>query len=278
MERHNNCDAENFFITASKEELIDYFVKKINSEVEKGDDADCDLIRECSDWLDELTEDEIVFTPEELERNLKRIKVKAVSDKPFNRSKKISRKTFVRVALIAAVIFTISILSLSAVASNKGYNSTWKYVSENIVKLFRLNDGDEISENRITIIKYSGKTTYNDIEELIEEESLNIYYPSDLPRKSKILEIRQVLIDNEQYMLIFSFSDNALQMRITNYCSVDFSKMDDSELAKINDIDYCIKAINNDTYHAICQIEGFEYYFQYSNYDELIQIISSMKG
>ena len=93
MAYRNLIGADNFFETASKEELIDFLIKKINSEVEKGDGADCDLIRECSDWLDELTQDEIVFTPEELERNLEKIKAKVMSDKPIKKRKKMSVKT-----------------------------------------------------------------------------------------------------------------------------------------------------------------------------------------
>ena len=114
MSRNNIADAESFFETASKEELIDYLVKTIQNEVSKGDDADCDLVRECSDWLEELTEDEVIFTPEELEHKLEELKAGSTSEKPVKIRKKATRKTFVRVALIAAVIFAISLASLSA--------------------------------------------------------------------------------------------------------------------------------------------------------------------
>ena len=69
MARHSRANTENqlkrnFDIAnASKNELIEYLCQTIQSEVEKGEGADCDLIREGSDWLDELTADEITFTP-----------------------------------------------------------------------------------------------------------------------------------------------------------------------------------------------------------------------
>lgn len=59
---------------ASKDELIEYLSETIHREVMKGDNADCDLIRECSDWLDELTEDIIPLTPEEQSARLEAIK------------------------------------------------------------------------------------------------------------------------------------------------------------------------------------------------------------
>ena len=63
---------------ASKDELIEYLSETIHCEVMKGDNADCDLIRECSDWLDELTEDIITITPEEISARLETIKALAV--------------------------------------------------------------------------------------------------------------------------------------------------------------------------------------------------------
>lgn len=59
---------------ASKDEIIQYLCHTIHCEVERGMESDCDLIRECSDWLDELTADEIIITPEELAVNLEKIK------------------------------------------------------------------------------------------------------------------------------------------------------------------------------------------------------------
>ena len=59
---------------ASKDEIIQYLCHTIHCEVERGKEIDCDLIRECSDWLDELTADEIIFTYEELKVRLEAIK------------------------------------------------------------------------------------------------------------------------------------------------------------------------------------------------------------
>lgn len=76
-QQKRTIDIEN----ASKDELIEYLCETIHREVEKGDSADCDLIRECSDWLDELTEDIISFTPEEILVQLEAIKTRKAKGK-----------------------------------------------------------------------------------------------------------------------------------------------------------------------------------------------------
>ena len=192
MIHQNNNGADNFFATATKEELVDYLVNKIHKEVEKGDGADCDLIRECSDWIDELTKDEVIFTPEELKRKLEKIKVNVLSNKPIKKRKKMSVKTFMRVALIAAVIFTISILSLSAVAVNKGYSSAWEYISVNTMKIFGMTAGEAITNKEILFIKNSETLQYSTIEELLNQENIDILYPQTLPNQLEITKIAKI--------------------------------------------------------------------------------------
>ena len=278
MAYRNLLGADNFFETASKEELIDFLIKKINSEVEKGDGADCDLIRECSDWLDELTQDEIVFTPEELERNLEKIKAKVMSDKPIKKRKKMSVKTFVRIALIAAVIFTISILSLSAVAVNKGYSSAWEYVSENIGKIFGLNDGEMFEETGITIIKNTDSVSYKNMEALLATEKLNILYPDNMPNGIKIKCIYYVAEDNNKFVLKLIMSDDSCNISIRNYYYTNKAILQSIERTTINGVDFYIVQKDNSSSHAICQYNGFEYTIQCDKYDNLLMIINNLKG
>lgn len=278
MTRHDKNDAGRFFETASKEELIDYLVKTIHNEVSKGDDADCDLVRECSDWLDELTEDEIVFTPEELERNLERIKAKTVSDKPVKIRKKVAWKNFVRVALIAAVIFTISLLSLSAVAANQGYDSTWTFLITNVSRILGMDSGDELLGNSVSIIKNTGAVDYNGIEELLSEEKINIMYPHVMPNNVTLQTIYQSIEDNGKYTLSFGFSDKSYIIYVTNYYTTDINLLEKAELISANNINFYTSQKNDALFHAICQYNGFEYNIQCNSYEDLIFIINNMKG
>lgn len=277
MTRHNNSDVENFFATASKEELIDYLVKKINSEVEKGDDADCDLIRECSDWLDELTEDEIVFTPEELERNLERIKAKVASNKPIKIRKKASWKIFVRVTLAAAVLFTISIAALSALAVNQGYDSVWFFISTNAEKILGMNNGDALDNETITYIRHTESNSYTNLEELLTQEDLSIIYPTNLPNHLKITKVLFTLESDIRFVLTFVFSNNSCSMNVTNYCTTDLSLLDQQNIVLLNGYECYITQKNENLFHALFQHNDFEYIIQCNNYDELCYIISNMK-
>lgn len=278
MTRHDKNDAGRFFETASKEELIDYLVKTIHNEVSKGDDADCDLVRECSDWLDELTEDEIVFTPEELERNLEKIKAKTVSDKPVKIRKKVAWKKFVRVALIAAVIFTISLLSLSAVAANQGYDSMWEYIIINAGKLLGMNQGEELDGDGITVIKNTGTVKYGSMEELLESESLDVLYPHVMPNNIRIIQLQYIHSDDNHYTLYLLFSNNSYTFDISNYYSVDVSNLTGFDSLTINELDIYIAQKEDGTYFALLQKDGYEYTIKSPNYDNLIIIINNMKG
>ena len=263
---------------ASKDELIEHLCKIIEYEVEKGDDADCDLVRECSDWLDKLTEDEVTFTPEELERKLAQMKAGSESKKPVKICKKAKLKTFVRVALIAAVIFAISLVSLSAVAMNKGYGSAWEYVSENIREIFDLTSGEEITESGISVTMNTGTIEYNTVDEFIKSCSLNILYPHLMPDKVKIAGIHIVQEEDGKYLLSFIISNPVYVFNITNYSLHDVSCMDTYQCLAIDDLYFYYTQIQDNTYYAILQYEGFEYTIQTPNYDDLLIIINSMKG
>lgn len=278
MSRNNIADAENFFETASKEELIDYLVKTIQKEVSKGDDADCDLVRECSDWLEELTEDEVTFTPEELEHKLEELKAGSTSEKPVKIRKKVTRKTFVRVALIAAVIFAISLASLSTVAMNNGYGSVWEYVSVSVEKLLGMNRGEEIVENGIKVIKNTGIFTYKNMDDLMKAESLDILYPDVLPDDIRITELRFIEKSEKEYTLCFVFSNNLYVFNISNYYLKYVSAVDTYECITINDYCFYYTQKQENLYYAILQYDGYEYTIQSPNYNDLLTIINNMKG
>ena len=278
MSRNNIADAENFFETASKEELIDYLVKTIQKEVSKGDDADCDLVRECSDWLEELTEDEVTFTPEELEHKLEELKAGSTSEKPVKIRKKATRKTFVRVALIAAVIFAISLASLSTVAMNNGYGSAWEYIVKNIGRVLGMNEGELINEGDITFIKNTETLYYSSVEEVFMVENIHILYPKVLPNGVKINKIYQTIVSDNKYIISFVFSNDTFVYDVSNYQYTDLSLLDGCEILCHNGIEYYISSIDGHSVLAICQFDNWEYTIRCSNYDELLFVIKNMKG
>ena len=272
-------------VNASKDELIEYLCQTINYEVEKGDDADCDLIRECSDWLDELTADLMVFTPEELEAKLEALK--SGKDVPiFHPHKppqttsvpKIKRKVFVRVGILVAAIMLLSVLSLSVMAKHAGYDSTWEYISVNVGKLFGLNSGELIREDGITVIKPNGSITYKNIDDFLNAESLNIMYPYILPNDIKISEVRYINKQDNKYTLRFVFTNNSYEFAVSNYYLADITKMGEMTSIEINGITFYITQKEDGKYFSLCQNNGYEYTIQSPNYDDLLIIINNTRG
>lgn len=289
MARHSRANTENqlkrnFDIaSASKDELIEYLCQTIQSEVEKGEEADCDLIRECSDWLDELTADEITFTPEELALRLEVIKsgkiINEVPRKKMRSNGSISKpRIWSRVTILVASMILLSLLSVTAMAINAGYDSVWVYISSNFKTILGMDCGEEISNDRIAIIKNSQPKHYNSIEELLSTEGFDIYYPSQIPNNQSITEIRYVEESNNKYTLYFVFSDNSYVFQIVNYYITNLSMLEDVNTVTVNDMNYYISTKDNNSFHAICQHNGFEYSLDSNNYDDLLILIYSMKG
>lgn len=271
------------FVNASKDELIEHLCKIIEYEVEKGEDADYDLVRECSDWLDELTADEIVFTPEELEAKLEALKSGRDIDITHTHqprqtisTPKIRRKVFARVGILVATIMLLSVLSLSVMAMHAGYSSTLEYISVNFEKMFGLNSGETIREDGITVIKNTGTTTYKDLDEFLSSESIEILYPHTMPNDIEIIKIHVVERTDNNYMMYFTFSDDRFEFNVANYYLL--APEDTYERLTINNLICYIQKINDDLYYAMLQHNGFEYTIQAPSYEEILIILNNMKG
>ena len=289
MARHSQINTDGEFgckidmVNASKDELIEYLCNTIQYEVEKGEDADYDLVRECSDWLDELTADEFVFTPEELAARLEAIKNgkvihlsrthKSHSHQPF-----IKRKVFARVSILVASLVLLSFLSLSVLAMHAGYDSVWLYISTNIKTILGMEQGETVTEDGITIIRNSEPKRYNTIDELLVAEGLNVMYPSVIPNNQNITEIRYVDEGEDRYTLYFAFSDNSYTLQVFNYYISNLNMMENVDMVTINGINYYISTKGDASFHAICQHNGFEYAIDSNNYEDLLIIINNMKG
>lgn len=268
-------------VSVSKDELIEYLCQTIQYEVEKGDDADCDLIRECSDWLDELTLDVISFTPEELKAKLDAIKNSnstsiSSPQKTLHTSRITKRKIFARATILVASLILLSFLSLSVMAKYEGYNSAWEYIVSNINQILGLKPGDELSSDGITVIMYSESLFYENMDEFIEKEKINIMYPHVMPGDSQITKITFVQENSNNYVMYFMFSNDYYEFNISNYYSL--APENTYECITINSFNYYIQIIDDNLYYAMLQHDGFEYTIQAPSYDDLLIILNNMKG
>lgn len=258
--------------TADTNRQIDLIYKKIDRELSKSpEQIDMDAVNELFKQIENLDGGVYRKNNEELKIELSKIRNK-------QSRKSHSIPIFIKKSVIgisAACILLFSAFSFTALAVG-GYSEAWYYISSSVSKFLHLESGF-YEENGITIIKGKYNKKYSDIEELIENEQLPILYPSQLPQDIKIQEIIQIDYENNLHELIFSFSTDNLRLTITNYDVTDLSKIA-YETIKINNIDYFIYSNDTGTYHATFYYNGFQHNMTHVNYEDLISILSFMKG
>ena len=288
LQDHPNIKSTKKYMEATKEEQIAWLYQIIKKEVEKSDEGiDYDLVQECTDFLEELMADEIALTSEEIEQKTKRletinspVKQDALSHPQQNVSKPIVKKrqkSWLKAVAVFAATFTIFFATISVVAKTQGYGSAWDFVITNARKIVGLQPGEQINENGITIVKPTGTTSYESIEELLIAENLHILYPAKLPNDIKLIEISQIFENNEDYYLVFVFSNPIYNFKIYNSYKQNNS-FENAELYSIGEVNFYIKQLEDNLYHATTQYNGNEYVLQCNNYNDLIFILENMKG
>ena len=270
--------------TMTKEQQIAWLRQIIEYEIGRpAEEMDCDLIKECTAFLGELTCADRPFTDEEIEEKLRNLKGEREQAKPTAQILSAPRgkkgcKPWIKVIAVLAATFTVFFATLSIVAKARGYASMREFVRVNARKIVGMDTGDRISEDGITIVKPTGSETYSSIEELVEKEALHILYPTNLPDGVKLTSVLQNDQGDDKYSLFFQFSDETYMIRVTNYIMDVEADFRVNTLYVVNGIDFYITDIGDNKYHASCQYNGFKYTFQSKSYEELIKLLNNMEG
>ena len=143
------------------------------------------------------------------------------------------------------------------------------YVAKNLFP------GESVEHNGITFI-HEGKTAvYNDIETLIENEKLEIFYPTELPNGIFVEKILAVgnLTETEEFTLVFVFNDPSISLFIQNYQSVNLTNQKTTPIDTIVGTFYVFE--KDGLYQATCQTDRYEYNLKVAN-DTIIENI--LKG
>lgn len=136
----------------------------------------------------------------------------------------------------------------------------------------------ETEMDGITVIKGKYSKKYNTIEELLSNENFDdILYPSKLPENIKIKSVSQIQLNNEQYSIVFKFDSDNFGMYINNYYEINISLLSNYTIYQANGIEFYILQ-KEDGYYSIAQYDGKEYSANCNNYEDLIYILSNMKG
>ena len=293
--RHNQSSTgfgvgDAIFRVKSKEEQIAWICAIIQREVEKEDgEVDEDLVLECTEFLEELTSDEKIYTEEELEQKLQKIKEEAsaeqndfgtilpCSGEPLYKNPKKKRRALFKVVAAIAATFLLSFATLSVAAISQGYTIS-EFITVNIEKIKGMCAGDRLEEGNVTLIKNGVSAKYASVEEAIKEGGLDILYPTVLPEGVKI---EQIVVthkgDESDYRITFATNTESFRYVINSIPQVNEDDRNDLDIYETNGMEYYIKATDN-RYQATGYYEGFEYSVLCETYDELIKILNGMKG
>lgn len=289
--RHNDFYKDNkMFDSISKEQQIAWLNEIIQKEIEKADDeVDADLILECTEFLAELTSDEILYTEQELEQKLQQIKEKASTDEQNSvedlpqkdatvfQNKPKKRRVILKVAAVLAATLVLFFATVSVVAISQGY-SVSEFISMNIEKIKGMGAGDRLEGEKITLIKNGVSAEYGSVEEAIRKGDLNIMYPSVLPEGVKI---QKILVthqgDESNYTITFMTNVADFKYAINSKQKIHVEDWEEISTYETKENIFYIHMADN-RYQAVCYIKGLEYNILCENYNELIQMLDGLKG
>lgn len=172
-------------ITAERQSLKDKLMAIILLETSKPcREMDSDLVTECVDFLMEL-EGKERLTKSEIEQRVNEIPFKGkVTAIGSYTKKKVRAKRLAVIAAVLAVI--IALFGIFAIASGDTFSELFRQMGSSLLDMLDKGNADY---NGITIYKPNETKEYSSINELVEEEGIEILYPSWLPENEKIVSV-----------------------------------------------------------------------------------------
>ncbi len=237
--------------------------------------GDMTIIRRCSELLnkrndsDVLNKDKIISIMDRVkgehviivdEEKTQESKAKVI------RGKHIILRRIGLVAAIMAVLMSVTVLVAAAFGVN---------IIEYISKIVRQEEGSQIVVDDFTFYHNGESKQYSSIEEMIEEENLDIMYPTKWPEG---ITIEKVIVSrsergNEQIQIITN-NENINIFIEYNGKDTNSSHLD-SIVFESDGLEYYIFQESN--FFASCYHNDVYYVIQAKNHDELILIINNMK-
>ena len=235
--------------------------------------GDMTTIRRCSELLnkrndsDVLNKDKIISIIDKAKREhiiiVDEEKTQESKAKVI-RGKHIILRRIGLVAAITAVLMSVTVLVAAAFGVN---------ILEYISKIVRQDEGSQINVDDFTFYHNGGSKQYSTIEEMIEEENLNIMYPSKWPDG---IELNRVQISNEVSGVVIYFYTNDTDVGINVELEADEISLSNYEELIYNDIVYYIKERHGIVY-ASCYYNKSLYYISAHTKEDLTYIIENIR-
>lgn len=261
----------------SKEELDVLIDFETDNIIECDTEPDMSFLDTCYDAMHKF---------EDYRNDISDEKIKELGDKAYieftqkqmtSAPAKKPRRFFKRFATACAAMLAVCFLSFSVAAVALGsYSAAWEYISSNVSAILKWGCNKDV--DGITIIKSDYTKKYDTIEELLVAENLDILYPAALPEGVKIYRVRIIAYDDGKQKISFIFNNDTYTFQIKNHYSVDLKNTEPFYTYTVDETVFYITIINDGTYQAIAQQNNYEYAVDCSDYNNLIYILSNMKG
>ena len=245
-------DSEDRSMIAELEQIIQ--AEEAKPEAER----DVDLIDDCIREIAELKGVKAEYTDEEINRITDNL-VKAME-----REKK--RKRFIRLAAGIAAAFVI-VTGVTACAVNPALIN-W------IVKIVRMPFGSDIDHSDLTYTVQGTTTRYYNIEDLLQQNNLKVYYPTILPEGIRIIDV-EIVENNSSKIIVFTFSDPNYQYTI-QLDRHDFMKQEIIAHIEANSLIFNVYQ-KGGYLLSVCEIEGNLYTIQSKEMKDAILVVGGIK-
>ena len=259
------------------QELSDSALEKVldfETEMLCHNSGDMDIIRQCSEILDERNKSDRL-NEDEISTIINKAKTEHVSVVDADNAcpsvvapqRKI-RLIFKRIAIVAAAILVIMTTTV-AIATAFGVDIT-RYLKS----IMREPDGAVIHVDGMSIYNVKNPTIYKSVQEMLEAEKIDIMYPTVFPEGVTFKNICVGEHANGDQYIDFRVNDVWVGLSI----ELDAPKFTASNpiTYEHNGITYYIDKSKNGWY-ATCYYNNDQYLIQAYSYDDLILIIDNMK-
>ena len=190
------------------------------------------------------------------------------------------RRRALRVVGVIAAVILMFYLSFAVYASTKGIS-----MQELIVRYFdrfaNMEPGESFELGGVTLTKGSGSKEYESLDEAMREGNIEVMYPSALPVGVRTTGVYQTFYNKEEtvYTISFYTTSDKIKIYARNHLLTDIALLESHPTYQVGDLTYYIAEDTADygIFIANCLYEGFQYYVETDNLEDLILIIENMK-
>ena len=261
------------------------FIRKLellrDLEAEKPvEEMDVSLVMACVELILELRGETVNFTPEEVEEKVRKIpfveETTTLNTPPTSvkgRSTKVKSR---KILLIAAIIsILIAIFAVSSIAFEW---NIFDELKEKFGTVFNVPANQEMEMSGVTVGSNGKSTYYNNVEEALKNEGINVLYPTKLPDNTVLKRI-SFYTENKKEKVSFAFDNDVLRYTVVlNQALPDDIKMVADETKKVGMFEcYIVNMPDINSTQIYFEYKGNTYESRYTNRQELIEILENLK-